>query len=43
MKQRYDLVPEDIPNDTTIFIIIDGKVFELETCEEQELFGMLGE
>jgi hypothetical protein len=43
MKERGDLTPEEVPNDTTIFVVIDGRVYELESCEDQELFGMFDE
>jgi hypothetical protein len=43
MKERKDLKPEDVPNDTTILIVIDGTVFELEDCDEQNLFGITDE
>ncbi len=39
MKERVDLKPEDIPNDSAILVVIDGAVYELETFEDQELMG----
>ena len=39
MKERTDLDPESVDTDTLIFKVIDGKVYEFETYEDQELFG----
>lgn len=40
MKLRTDLGPEDVSKDSTSFIIIGNLVYELETAEDQELFGV---